>query len=75
MSSADAPGSSRSPRARWRLPSRTRWLLIWLLIALWIVGLAFDWGGNLVHLILVLAIALLVLELLTDRETGDLLKD
>lgn len=51
----------------WTLLVRLRWPAIWGLIALWVVGLAFDLGGNLVHLLLLGAIALLVHELLTEE--------
>lgn len=52
---------------RWTLLGRLRWPAIWALIALWVVGLSLDLGGNLVHLLLVGAIALLVHELLTEE--------
>lgn len=43
---------------------RLRWILIWVLIAAWFVALALNLAGNLVHLLLLGAIALLVYELL-----------
>jgi hypothetical protein len=43
---------------------RTRWIVIWVLIAAWFAALALNVGGNLVHLLLLGAIGLLVYELL-----------
>ena len=43
---------------------RIRWIVIWVLIAAWFVALALNIGGNLAHLLLLAAIALLVYELL-----------
>jgi hypothetical protein len=43
---------------------RIRWTLVWVLILAWFVALAINVGGNLVHLLLLAAIALLVYELL-----------
>ncbi len=47
--------------------SRARWFAVWALIALWLAALAFDLGGNLAHLLLVLGLALLVYELLAEE--------
>ena len=46
---------------------RIRWTAVWLLIALWFVGLALNLGGNAVHLLLLAAIGLLVYELLVEE--------
>ena len=43
---------------------RVRWIAIWFLIVAWFAALALNIGGNLVHLLLLGAIALLVYELL-----------
>ncbi|HEY6957277.1 MAG TPA: DUF5670 family protein [Candidatus Limnocylindria bacterium] len=43
---------------------RARWIAIWVLIVAWFVALALNIGGNLAHLLLLVAIALLVYELL-----------
>lgn len=43
---------------------RLRWIVIWALIGAWFVALAVNVGGNLAHLLLLGAIALLVYELL-----------
>ncbi len=47
--------------------SRARWLATWALIALWLAALALDFGGNLAHLLLLLALALLVYQLLAEE--------
>jgi hypothetical protein len=47
--------------------SRARWLSVWALVALWLLALAFDLGGNLAHLLLVLALVVLVYELLAEE--------
>jgi hypothetical protein len=47
------------------VPSLVRWIAVWVLIALWLIALAFDVGGNLAHLLLLGAIVLLVYELLS----------
>jgi hypothetical protein len=47
---------------------RIRWILIWLLILAWFAALAANVGGNLVHLLLLGAIALLVYELLIPEQ-------
>lgn len=49
-----------------RAAHRIRWSAVGVAVLLWFVGLAFDWGGNAIHLVLVLAMALLVYELLLE---------
>jgi hypothetical protein len=49
---------------------RIRWILVWLLIAAWFVALALNIAGNLVHLLLLGAIAVLVYELLVEDATA-----
>lgn len=48
--------------------SRVRWFGVWALIALWLLALAFDFGGDLAHVLLLAAIVLLVYELLAEPE-------
>lgn len=43
---------------------RIRWVVIWALIVGWFVALALNLAGNLAHLLLLAAIAVLVYELL-----------
>lgn len=45
---------------------RLRWTLVWVLVVAWFVAQAANIGGNAVHLILLVAIALLVYELLAE---------
>ena len=45
-----------------------RWVLIWVLIVAWFAALAANVGGNLAHLLLLAAIALLVYELLIPEQ-------
>jgi hypothetical protein len=48
---------------------RIRWLAIWVLIFAWFAALALNVGGNLVHLLLLVAIGLLAYELLIPEAT------
>ncbi len=43
------------------------WTLIVVLVVLWLLGFALNVGGSLIHLLLVLAAILLVVNLLTGR--------
>jgi len=43
------------------------WTIFAVLIMLWLAGLLGNVGGNLIHLILVVAVIVLVLNLLTGR--------
>ena len=47
-----------------RAGHRVRWLAVLAAIVVWFVGLAFGFGGNAIHLVLLLAMGLLVYELL-----------
>lgn len=49
-----------------RAAHRIRWAAVGATVLLWFVGLAFDWGGNAIHLVLLFAMALLVYELLVE---------
>lgn len=49
-----------------RTGHRVRWLVVAVSVTLWLVGLAFDLGGNAIHLVLLLGIAALVYELLAE---------
>lgn len=46
---------------------RIRWIAVWLLVLAWFVALALNIAGNLVHLVLLAAIAILVYELLVEE--------
>ncbi len=41
------------------------WTIIGILILLWILGFSFDVAGNLVHILLVIALIVLIVRLLT----------
>ncbi len=72
---AEPSGDDAAPESvRRRVPSRVRWIAVWLLIALWIVAIALDLAGNFVHLLLIGAIAIIVLELLTEEEARELIR-
>jgi hypothetical protein len=43
------------------------WTLIVILVVLWLLGFLLHIGGGLIHLILVVAVILLVINLLTGR--------
>jgi len=43
------------------------WYLITLLIVLWLCGWAIHFGGVLIHVLIVIALILLVLQLITRR--------
>ncbi|HYV23388.1 MAG TPA: DUF5670 family protein [Candidatus Bathyarchaeia archaeon] len=45
---------------------RLRWTAVWVLVAAWFVAQAANFGGNAVHLVLLIAIAILVYELLAE---------
>jgi len=45
---------------------RVRWILVWMLVALWFIALALNMAGNSVHLLLLAAIGILVYELLVE---------
>lgn len=45
------------------------WAVIVILVAFWVVGLLVHIGGGLIHLLLVVALILFVLNMLTGRRT------
>jgi len=50
------------------LAHRVRWIAVWVLLLAWFAALVLDWGGGLGNVLLVLAVAVLVYELLAaDR--------
>lgn len=46
------------------------WTLIGVLILLWLLGFGFEIGGNLIHIILVIAVIVLIIRLVTGRRVG-----
>ena len=45
------------------------WTLIVLLLLFWLLGFAFDVAGGLVHVLLVVALVLFLVQLITGRRT------
>ncbi len=45
------------------------WTILVVLLVLWLLGLVADIGGGLIHLLLVVALVILVINLLTGRRT------
>jgi hypothetical protein len=43
------------------------WLIIVILVILWLAGFALHFGGGLIHLLLVIAVIVLIVQLLTGR--------
>ncbi len=43
------------------------WALIVLLVILWLLGFGFHVAGSLIHLLLVIALIVLIVQLLTGR--------
>ena len=45
------------------------WTILVILLVLWLIGLLANIGGGLIHLLLVVALVVLVINLLTGRRT------
>ncbi|MDZ4169478.1 MAG: lmo0937 family membrane protein [Coriobacteriia bacterium] len=45
------------------------WTILGVLLVLWLLGFSFQVGGSLIHLILVVAAILLVVQLLSGRRS------
>ncbi len=43
------------------------WTIIAVLVVLWLLGFVLHFGGSLIHLVLVVAVILLVVNILTGR--------
>jgi hypothetical protein len=68
MTRTSGPGNLRCTEShRWRWA--VLWTLLVILIVLWALGLAANVGGGLIHLLLVLAAVIVVVNLLTGRRT------
>ena len=46
---------------------RVRWTAVWVLVVAWFVAQALNFGGNAIHLVLLVAIGLLLYELLAEE--------
>jgi hypothetical protein len=53
------------------MPSQGECIMLWtilvVLVILWLLGFSFHIGGNLIHILLVIALIVLVYNLLTGR--------
>jgi len=45
------------------------WTLFVILLVLWLLGLSFHVAGSLIHLLLVIAVVVLIVNLITGRRT------
>jgi hypothetical protein len=45
------------------------WTLIVLLLLFWLLGFAFDIAGGIIHVLLVIAVVLFLVNLITGRRT------
>ena len=45
------------------------WTLVVLLVLFWLLGFAFDVAGGIIHVLLVIAAVLFVVQLITGRRT------
>jgi hypothetical protein len=45
------------------------WTIVAILLVLWLLGFAAHIGGNLIHLLLVIALVVFIVNLLTGRST------
>ena len=46
------------------------WTILLILLVMWALGLGFGVAGNLVHILLVVALVVLVVQLLQGRRVG-----
>ena len=46
------------------------WTIIVILLILWLLGFSFHVAGSLIHLLLVVAVVVLVINLVTGRRTA-----
>jgi hypothetical protein len=46
------------------------WMIIVVLLILWLLGFSFHVAGSLIHLLLVVAVVVLVINLVTGRRTA-----
>jgi hypothetical protein len=46
------------------------WTIIVVLLVLWLLGFGFQFGGGLIHLLLVIALVVLIFQLLSGRRVG-----
>ena len=52
-----------------RLGERMLWTIFAILLILWLLGWGFHVAGSLIHLLLVVAVVILIINLITGRRT------
>ncbi len=45
------------------------WTILVVLVVLWLLGFGLSFGGNLIHLLLLVALVVLVINLITGRRS------
>lgn len=43
------------------------WIIIAILIIMWLGGISMNFGGNLIHLLIVIAVIILIVRLISGR--------
>ena len=43
------------------------WTILVIVVAVWLLGLLLDFGGSLIHLLLIVAVLILIYNLITGR--------
>jgi len=46
------------------------WTIIGIILLMWLLGFSFDIGGDLVHLLLVIALIVLIVRMITGNRTA-----
>ncbi len=46
------------------------WTILAIVLAIWLIGFIADVAGGLIHLLLIVALAILILNLVSGRRTG-----
>lgn len=46
---------------------RILWIIAAIVLAFWLVGLLMSWGGNLIHLLLIVVVAIIIINVVTGR--------
>lgn len=50
-----------------RYAQRMLWTIVWILLALWLLGFVLRAFGGLIHLLLIVALVIVIYRLLTNR--------
>jgi Family of unknown function (DUF5670) len=54
----------------WPQEEHMLWAIFVILLILWLLGFSFHVGGALIHLLLVIAVAVLIINLVSGRRTA-----